>query len=508
MADQQQFERIFNATLAALENVRMPQGIPETITVDTGSTSTGINIERTANEILIEQLERFLLAIDLAGTLRNLSQVLNTSVIQLAIDLGVPLRELTEILGVELNNLSMATAAGLSDVALLLGADVLELMDVLEIGLHELVIASGLNLDNLSQSLVEELGDFANTLGVNVLELITALDISIADLGETFGINIGQFSAEQFRVLVAFSNSLGAEIADVARELRINLGRIADTTSILSEALALAISELPDAIQADLGPLLEAIRIANEGADASVAIQDLGNFILELPPQFSKSLIPFLDLIGFQRFPPELGVLLGIEQNTADTVAAIHELIDSMSAGDLPLAGSDPKLPDPVFDPLPTPDPGPIAILEPVFDPVFDPLPTPDPGPIAILEPVIQPLPLPLPEPIPGLTPVGKQPIYKIDIIEQFAKGGSVDQTGLYQLHAGEFVVTRSTDNLNVATNTGDQMSSNELSEIRSVLVAIREQDRRYQDSNLEANRGMESSLKEQNEQARRIANA
>ena len=142
----------------------------------------------------------------------------------------------------------------------------------------------------------------------------------------------------------------------MARELGINLGRLEDVNSVLSQALDEAISDLPDAIQGDLGPLLEAIRTATEGADANAAIQNLGDFILDLPGGLSKHLLPFLDLIGFQAMSPELGALVGIEQNTADTVAAIHALVGTIGGlPDLPIVKEPPSnigLPPPPSSPM------------------------------------------------------------------------------------------------------------------------------------------------------------
>ena len=72
-------------------------------------------------------------------------------------------------------------------------------------------------------------------------------------------------------------------------------------------------------------------------------------------------------------------------------------------------------------------------------------------------------------------------------------------------LHAGEFVVTKTADNLSV--RTGDDEESGDMGQILDVLVDIREQNRRYQDADLATSRDMESSLKTQTEQQRRIAN-
>jgi len=375
-----------------------------------------------------------------------LSQVLNTSVVQLAAELGVPLGELVNILGVEFESLTTTTAAGLSEVATLLGANIFELMEELGVPLRELAIVTGVSIDSMSAALVAELGVFAATLGVDVLELVKQLDISIAELAKTFDIGVESFSAEQFAALVAFSETLGASVSDMAIELGISLGKITEATSLLSQALDIAIAELPEAIQADLGPLLEAIRTATNEADANLAIGNLGGYILDLPADLQVLLKPFLDLIGFDEMSPELGKLTGIEFNTGATVDAIHAL-----------AAIPPAQPLVVMIPAP---PTPIVIVIP---------------------PIIIP-------PYPG-----------------YADGGAVDRTGPAMLHAGEFVVTKTADNLSVST--GDNEESGDMAQVLNVLVDIREQNRRYQEADLATSRDMESSLKTQTEQQRRIAN-
>jgi hypothetical protein len=90
-------------------------------------------------------------------------------------------------------------------------------------------------------------------------------------------------------------------------------------------------------------------------------------------------------------------------------------------------------------------------------------------------------------------------------VIGPLAEGGLVDKTGPYQMHAGEFVVTASKDNLSIAG--GENLTSAELTQIKTVLVDIREQQRRYQEEDARTTKSMESSLKTQAEQQRRANN-
>jgi hypothetical protein len=320
----------------------------------------------------------------------------------------------------------------------------------------------------MSQELATELGNFATILGVNVFDLAAKLDISISDLAETFGIGIDAFSAEQFGALVAFSEALGAGVGDVAAALDINLGDIADATSILGQAFDTEIEKLPPETATALAPYLDAIRSATTEADANIAIGNLGDYILGLPPEIAAPLIPFLELMGFDQIAPELKAIIDIEQNTRNTVTAIDDVEKAVWAvtsaiNDLDFSASDQADKskknknfsafeiDDKYDPS---------------DPFVDPIKY-DPG---------------------------------------FALGGSVNRTGLYQLHAGEFVVTKSQNNLAVTTSGGGE-SSDELKEISLTLRDIRDQSRRYQEEHLATSRDMESSMKDQAETTRRFAN-
>lgn len=441
-ASGEQYTAIFDRVTSALAGINMPSGITPTVIVDDNDTDdvTGPLPPEDPNDALARELERFLTAMDLAETLRDLSQVLDTSVLTLAEELNIPLGQLVEILGVELGALSEATATQLADVAVMLGANVFELMQTLGVSLAELATASGVHIDDMSQNLAAELGAFAAALGVSVLDLTTALGLSIAELATTFEIGVESFSAEQFAALVAFSEALGIGVADVAAALDINLGEIADATSLLSESLDLAIAELPEEIQADLGPLLEAIRTATTAADANLAIDNLGTYILGLPADLQLLLSPFLELVGFAPGSPELSALMGIEANTDATVRAIHALVAK-----------------PVT---------PIIVIPP---------------PIHIeMGPILRGLPA-------------------------YADGGAVDRTGPAMLHAGEFVVTKTADNLNVST--GDDETSGDMSQVLNVLVDIREQNRRYQEEDLRKTDEIEQNLRIQTEQQRRAVN-
>lgn len=459
-----EYQHIFDSVLAALNSVQMPANIPETIVEVIGGGSSGeLIIPETVLDQVAEALQRTLMAMDLAEALRDLSLVTGQSVLQLAEELGIPLNELVELLGVELGTLTEETATSLASAAELMGANVLELVDALGIGLEELARASGVSIDNMSQDMVEELRAFADSLGVSILELSDALGLSVEDMAETFGVSIENFEAAHFQALAEFSEAMGLTISETTEALGISLGEISDATSLLSQSLDLAIAELPSAIQADLGPMLDAIRMATTQADANLAIQNLGNYVLGLPPDIAAALMPFLELIGFQEQTPELTALQQIEANTRAMVSAIA------SIGNIQI-----NIPEVVTTPGGTASGAPSN-----------------------------------PSVIPGQT--SGVTIGAPNVLGSYATGGPIDQTGLYQLHEGEYVVNATRSNLQIAANTGGQSDPpqrivDELAQIRAALRSFQEQSQTNHAEDIRTARGIQAGVTEQNERSRRRA--
>lgn len=459
-----QYQAIFDMVLAGLNSVTIPSNVPETIIETIGGGTGEAPAPLTALDLTIQALERTLRAMDLAEALRDLSLVTGTSVLQLAQELGIPLHELVALLGVELGTLTAETATALASAAELLGADVLELAAAVGISIEELAAASGVHLDDMSQQLVAELRSFADQLGVNVLDLADALGVSIEEMASTFGISIDNFEAAHFQALADFSNAIGLSITDVTDTLGISLGEIADATSILSQSLDLAIAELPNAIQADLGPMLDAIRDATTQADANVAIQQLGNYVLGLPPDIAASLIPFLELIGFQEQTPELTALQQIVANTAAIADAIGQI------GNITI--DIPQIPGGVGG-------GGTGGAGASSSPSWIVDPTHPNGGYWSNQP-----------------PQGS-----------FHEGGLVPSTGLYQMHAGEFVVNPTASNLFITPPATDPPEPDPvLLEIRNELAEIRRDNQNYYDENLQTSQSIASGVREQRERGRRGA--
>jgi TP901 family phage tail tape measure protein len=442
-----EYTAIFNAVLAALESIQMPGGIEPTIIEEPDDEPGWQDQADYTATALYNSLERFLKASDLARALRDLSQVLGVSVIALAEELKIPLDQLVELLGVELDSLTVETAEALGGVADMLGADIFELMDALGIDIAQLAVAFGVNVEDMSKLLATQLGAFSAALGADVFKLAEALGVSIDDLAATFDLGIEEFTSEQWSSLVEFSDSLGTSLAETTRQLGIDLGEITDATSILSEVFSAEIEKLPENIQGDLGPYLDAIYGATTEADANQAIQDLGDYILTLPEEFRDKLSPFLELMGYEKLMPELRYLSSIDHALTTTNNLLTGILKELGATTKEIK----------------------AIKK-------------DAGSYKY--------------------PGTKDPIspYKYP---KYQSGGYVDETGPAYLHAGEFVVNPHRNNL-TAVAPSDRDTQEELKAIRTLLSDIKEQQRRYQDSDLETTREMSSSMKQQAEQTRR----
>ena len=161
--------------------------------------------------------------------------------------------------------------------------------------------------------------------------------------------------------------------------------------------------------------------------------------------------------MGFQNIAPELATLFGIEKNTRDTVNAILGL-------DLGKGAGVPDKPSP-FDEL-----GKYIIGDEVDDQIGK------------------------------VSPFDEFGKYK----KSFATGGYVGQTGMHQLHAGEFVINRSANN--VSPTADADLTARELKQIRQELGDIKEQNRQYYQDDLKVGRGIESGVTQTAEQQRRMS--
>jgi TP901 family phage tail tape measure protein len=176
-ASGQQYTKIFDSTLAALKSVSMPGGISPTIT----ETVDGIDYDRQADLIgksVASELERYLMALDLAEGLRHLAEVTGRSVLDLADELGVPLRELVTILGVELGAIDVAMIGELSGIANMLGIGFSELISALGISMDSILQVVGVSLDAPFSKIWRQLDELADLIGVKLGALLRDLDVT------------------------------------------------------------------------------------------------------------------------------------------------------------------------------------------------------------------------------------------------------------------------------------------------------------------------------------------
>lgn len=243
--------------------------------------------------------------------------------------------------------LAEALAQNLRDLATLTHSTVFEVLEVERVALADLATELGVNLQDLTASSVDALGHMAATLGVSLTELTGALGLTLTDLSEglrelteSVGIDLANLTVESTQSLALLATSLGADLTELATSLGIDLGSLADSQSLLNEALAAEISTLPAEQSALLEPLLAAIAAATTDADANSAIAALEDAVNLLAPDIRTQLAPYLAGV----FPADalsdldyLSDIQAIAYDQLDTLVAIRDnLRESNRATGLP----------------------------------------------------------------------------------------------------------------------------------------------------------------------------
>lgn len=166
----------------------------------------------------------------------------------------------------------------------------------------------------LASQLAVHLAELADFVGQPVLELATELGISMAALITDLGFNLEDLTAQTTAELANVANVLGVELLDLAEslgnDLAESLGSLADSQSLLNDALEEVINGLPEGTAEFLAPFLEAIENATNEADANQAIQDMEDAINTLPVDQANELAAFFDNIDYQsEFDQQLAIL-------------------------------------------------------------------------------------------------------------------------------------------------------------------------------------------------------
>lgn len=185
----------------------------------------------------------------------------------------------------------------------------------------------------LAQQLAVYLNELAGFLNQPLIELASELGISMAALVTDLGVNLEDLTVETTTQLAVISNMLGIELLELAESLgediATELGVLADSQSLLNDALEAQINALPQASAEFLAPFLEAIENATTEADANQAMQDMIDAIGTLPVDQSNLLAPFFEEINFiDQFNQQLLVLEAQRDAVINTEEILGRVLD------------------------------------------------------------------------------------------------------------------------------------------------------------------------------------
>lgn len=238
-------------------------------------------------------------------------------------------------------------AQNLADMAVLLRVPILDMVELQGVSLAALAADLGVDLEHLTAGSVQALGGMAATLGISLTELTGALGLSLTDLSgglteltERVGIDLQNMTVESTQTLALLGTTLGADLSELATSLGIDLGQLADSQSLLNDALEAEIATLPTEQADALTPLLQAVEDATTEADANAAIQALEDAVNLLAPDIRTQLAPYLDGV----FPADalsdldyLGEIQSIAAEQLDVLGLIRDnLKASNEAGSIP----------------------------------------------------------------------------------------------------------------------------------------------------------------------------
>jgi hypothetical protein len=230
----------------------------------------------------------------------------------------------------------------LADFAALFRVPIFDLIQAQGVNLRTLATDLGVDLSNLTAASVDVLGYMATTLGVSMTELTQNLGIELTDLGtgiteltQRLGIDLGALTVESTQSLAALAASLGMNLAELSEAVGINLGDLTDRQSLLNQALAGTIDQLPSAQRDQLRPLLEAISSATTEADANAAIGTLREAVTALSPDLRNQLAPFFEGIVPSSALTQLdylGDIQSIAGNQLEVLVWMNDVLGAINA--------------------------------------------------------------------------------------------------------------------------------------------------------------------------------
>lgn len=287
-----------------------------------------------------EAEHRAQLAEDLANHLRELAAAVDDPVLELMTTMGVDLRELATAMGVDLQNLTGASVVAMGELAHALGINLAELTDGLGLeltdlagGLTELTEQLGIDFENLTGAQLQSLANLAGQLGLSLTEITETMGFNLTDLSEgvlalttQLGIDLGNLTVESTQALADLAGTLGADLAELSTAVGVDLGSLANSQSLLNNALEATINGLPSGTAQQLAPLLAAVEAATNEADANAAIAALEAATNALPPEFRNQLAPYLAGVFPAEAMDDLDYLHGIFDSANQIFSAIEDL--------------------------------------------------------------------------------------------------------------------------------------------------------------------------------------
>lgn len=234
--------------------------------------------------------------------------------------------------------MSVELANNLRELSAALNTDVLSLADSMGVNLQTLATDLGVHLDELNAASIESLATMASALGLSLTDLTSALGLQLTDLGvgvvelaESVGLNLENLTVESVRGLAELAGSLGVELSELARSVGADLGSLADSQSLLNDALEAEINRLPTAQRDELAPLLHAVETATTEADANAAIAELEGAVRDLSPDLQDIFAPFFDNIDPSNIPPDVRELITANDWLEQILAATLQVRDELS---------------------------------------------------------------------------------------------------------------------------------------------------------------------------------
>lgn len=293
---------------------------------------------RERDELLAQQeaQHRLELATRLAEHLQELARAQGAPVLALAASMGISLEQLATDMGADLSNITGQSVTALGQLASALGISLGELTGGLGLnltdlagGLTELTEGLGINLSALTTESAAALGTLLSGLGLSLEDFAAAVGMdlgeSLGQLAADMGIDLANLGTAQVAQLAALASSLGISLSSMTTQLGIDLGDLADSQSLLNDAVEDAIEDLPAAQRDELRPLLRAVETATTAADANAAINALHGGVNELPEDLRAQLAPLLDDLPPASAYNELDHLTTIAAAAGDQLSVLQD---------------------------------------------------------------------------------------------------------------------------------------------------------------------------------------